>query len=222
MSRFAAIAGGVLLLALAGPGRVAGEPIDRRLAQRLDAPAAAAVWQVVESARAGGIPTDPLIATALEGATKRAPAEAIVLAVRQHAAALTASREALGEQSSPTEIEAGAGVLLSGVLADSLVRLRAMRPHGSLVIPLVVLADLVTRQVPVNTAAGALVWASGSGARDADLLRLRSRVEADIRHGVSPNAATLARARGLESNGPARAQQPALPRESAVRRRTTP
>jgi hypothetical protein len=182
-----------LALALAVPALA----IDRRLSERLDPATAEAVWGVIETARADGSPVDPLIATALEGASKQARGERIVAAVRLHAAALAAAHQALGAGSAPAEIVAGAGALMSGVSADTLARLRAARPQGSLVVPLVVMADLITRQVPVSTATAAVVHASRAGARDADLLRLRTRVEGDIRRGVSPAAATLARLQGL-------------------------
>lgn len=183
----------LLLAALAVPALA----IDQRLSERLDPATAEAVWGVIERARAEGSPVDPLIATALEGASKQARGERIVAAVRNHAAALTTARAALGASSAPAEIVAGAGALMSGVSADTLSRLRAARPQGSLVVPLVVIADLITRQVPVSTATAAVVHASRAGARDADLLRLRTRVEGDIRRGVSPAAATLARLQGL-------------------------
>jgi len=172
-------------------------PVDRRLAERLDPATADEVWKVVEAAGAQGVPVDPLIVTALEGASKHARPERIVAAVKERSAALLASKEALGPESTPGEIAAGAGALMSGVPRDTLARLRQERPKGSLLVPLVVLADLVTRQVPVGTASMAVLHASRIGAHDADLLRLRSRVEGDIRRGVSPAAATIARLQTL-------------------------
>lgn len=197
----------------------AGAEVDARLLQHLDPATAEAVGQVVESARTAGIPSGPLIATALEGSRKGAQGGRIVLAVRRHAAALEASRQALGGQSTDAEIEAGAGALMSGVPADSLARLRSLRPWGSLVVSLVVMADLVTRQVPVATATAALTQASRAGARDGDLLRMRARVEADIRRGVSPAAATMARARGLGVRDAGRAPGGVFSDPSDVKRR---
>ena len=176
---------------------VSAAPIDKRLAERLDPATAEEVWKVVEAAGAQGVPTDPLIVTALEGASKHARPERIVAAVRERSAALLAAKEALGPESTAGEITAGAGALMSGVPRDTLVRLRQERPKGSLLVPLVVLADLVTRQVPVGTASMAVLHASRIGVHDADLLRLRSRVEGDIRRGVSPAAATIARLQTL-------------------------
>ena len=170
---------------------------DSRLAARLDAETAARVQQVVDEAVSRGLPAGPLISKALEGAAKRAPAERILAAVRAQAAALVEARAALGDSSSEPEIVAGAGALLAGVPRDSLTRLRAARVGQPLVVPLVVLADLVTRRVPTVAAAAAVLSASRAGAHDADLLRMRERVERDIAAGVSPASAAMLRARAI-------------------------
>ena len=101
---------------------------------------------------------------------------------------------------------------MSGVPADTLTRLRRARPKGSLLVPLVVLADLVTRRVPIDTASLAVLHASRIGVADADLLQLRSRVESDIRKGVSPSAATMARMQGLGTASPPRQPTPGGPK----------
>ena len=181
-------------------------PVDRRLADRLDSATAAEVWRIAETARAQGVPHESLVLTALEGASKGASRDRILMAVRERFSALAGAKEALGPGSSPGEIAAGAGALMSGVPRDTLVRLREGRPQGSLLVPLVVLADLVTRRVPIETASSAVLHASRSGARDADLLQLRSRVERDIQKGVSPAAATIARLQGLGLTPPGRAR----------------
>jgi hypothetical protein len=192
------------------------EAADRRLAGRLDGGTAAAVEQIVEEARAARVPTEPLIATALEGASKHAAPARIVAAVRARAQALIAARESLGPESGEAELVAGAGALLAGVPRDTLVRLRAARSGQSLVVPLVVLADLIARRVPAETAAVAVMSATRSGVRDPDLMRLRERVEQDIRSGTAPAAATLARLRGLGVDmGPLRGEN--SPRTKPVR-----
>ena len=170
---------------------------DARLSERLDATTAAEVGRIVDDARAHGLPAEPLISKALEGAAKHAPGERIVAVVRAQAEAFDGARTALGGSSSETEIVAGAAALLAQVPGDSLARLRAERPHQSLVIPLVVLSDLVARRVPANTASSAVLLAARAGARDADLLRLRERIERDIAAGAPPGNTALLRARSL-------------------------
>jgi hypothetical protein len=197
-----AIAFLLLAAALIRPSLARAQNADRHLLDRLDPATAEEVWKIAESARAQGVPYESLLLTAAEGASKHAPPERIIVAVRERYTALSVAKEALGAESTPGEISAGAGALMSGVSADTLARLRQMRPKGSLLVSLVVLADLVTRRVPVETASTALLRASRMGAKDEDLLRLRSRVESDIKKGVSPAAATISRLQGLGVNPP--------------------
>ena len=192
----------VLAVMMVVPLAAFAEAVDRHALDRLDPATGDEVWKIAETARTQGVPYEPLLLTALEGASKHAPRERIVAAVRERYAALAAAKEALGAESTPGEIAAGAGALMSGVPADTLTRLRLGRPKGSLLVSLVVLADLVTRRVPVETASSAVLHASRIGAKDADLLRLRSRVESDIKKGVSPAAATLSRLQGLGAGQP--------------------
>lgn len=189
------LVGVIAILAWMAP--LVAHAADPRLAARLDPQTAAGVQQLVDDALSRHLPTEPLISKALEGAAKGAPAERILAAVRAQATGLGEARAALGDSSSEPEIVAGAGALLAGVPRDSLIRLRATRAGRPLLVPLVVLADLVTRKVPTGAAASAILTASRSGARDADLLRMRERVERDIAAGVSPAAAAMFRARGI-------------------------
>lgn len=174
---------------------------DARLKARLDPETASAVAQIVAQAQANGLPTEPLIDKALEGSSKKAPGPRIVTAVGQYAHALAGAREALGQDSHETEIIVGAGALLAGVTADSLAGLRAALPGRSLVVPLVVMADLLARRVPAPTASNAILVASRAGVRDAELLKLRARVEEDIRAGTPPGTAALTRSRALLEPG---------------------
>src|SRR5206468_7565912 len=121
---------------------------------------------------------------ALEGAAKHASPERITAAVRAQMTAMGEARAALGDSSSASEVVAGAGALLAGVPRDSLARLRAVRPDRPLVVPLVVLADLVARNVPAAAASEAVLTAARARARDADLLTLRKRIEGDIARGA--------------------------------------
>jgi hypothetical protein len=182
-----------LLLALAAPAFAA----DARLARRLDPATAEEITRVVTQAKAAGLPTDPLVATALEGASRHAPASQILAAVHRQADEFERSRAVLGPRASHAAIIAGASVLHAGVSADTLARLCATRPGRSFVIPMVVLADLVARGVPSVTATATVETAVRTGARDTELLRLRERVAQDILRGASPGDATALRARAL-------------------------
>jgi hypothetical protein len=72
-----------------------------------------------------------------------------------------------------------------------------VQPRRSLVIPLVVLGDLVSRGVPQATASVVVVEVTSAGAQDAALSQLRLRVERDIGAGADPGTAARVRAEGL-------------------------
>lgn len=170
---------------------------DSRLAARLDSATARAVSTVVEQARRAGLPSEPLVAKALEGASKGAPARRIINAVTEYAAALSAGRTGLGTGASDAEIVAGAAALLAGAPAAALGAVRAGRPRQSVTVPLVVLADLLTRGVPIDQATTAVIAVARAGVPDAGLLRFAQLVDADIRAGTPPAAAVVARTEPL-------------------------
>lgn len=180
------------LLAFVTPARAS----DPRLAQRFDAATVAALDAVIERARAAGLPTEPLVDRALEGASRRMPPERVVAAVGAWAGQLGRSRDVLGMASSDAELMAGAAALVVGVPPESLARLRATC-EGSLVTPLVVVADLVARRVPVGAACGAVAGASRAGVHDERLLLLRRRIESAIRSGSPPARAAEAQTRAF-------------------------
>jgi hypothetical protein len=183
-----------LLSVLAGwPARAQ----DKRLAARLDAETALAVTRVADSVRAAGLPSDPLIGVALEGASRRAPNDRILAVVREYAAALGVARQTLGASAAGDEIVSAAGVIVAGVAPRVVTEYRAARPTGSITVPLVVLADLVARGVPADTAASALGDALRGGARDDELTELRRRIERDILAGARPATAVAIRAQDL-------------------------
>lgn len=182
---------------LGGIASAAWAASDARLTARLDPRTAAVVTGVIDSAGSRGLPTEPLVARALEGASRRASGPRIVAAVRHLATSLETARQLLGERSSPADLVAGATALAAHVPPDTLVRLRLARGEGSVVVPLVVLADLITRRVPIATASAAVLAATRAHARDEDLMRLRERIDEDIRTGTAPGSATIVRTRNL-------------------------
>ena len=161
---------------------------DPRL-ERLDSEARPLVAGVIDSARAAGLPTEPLVQRALEGATKGAPDTLIVGAVRRLAADLGRARAALGAGATPPELEAGAAALRAGAGPAVLAQLRRSR-RQTITVPLAVLTDLVASGVPVDSAAAAVL--ALASARDADLIDFRRAVERDIALGAAPSAATAA------------------------------
>jgi hypothetical protein len=163
---------------------------DPRL-ERLEPDTRSAVAAVVDSARGIGLPVEPIIQRALEGATKGAPGTRIVAAVRRLAVDLGTARTALGASAAEAELEAAVAALRAGATPEVLVHLRDVR-RPPLTMALSVLADLVASGVPADSAAAA-VLALAPAARDADLVEFRRAIERDIALGAPPAAATSVR-----------------------------
>lgn len=183
----------LMLAVLAGRS----EAQDTRLA-RLDSKVQARVGALVDSARTLGIPTEPVVDKALEGAAKRAPNERIINVVRSRFNELVAAHAALGGRAvEDAEIIAAADALHAGASAQVITALRAQRPNVPLTIPLAVLADLIARGVPPDTASTAVLALAKTPSTDAQFAALRDEVERDIAKGVPPAIAPSARTRGL-------------------------
>ena len=181
----------MILAALLIAVQVTAAPPDPRL-ERLDPDTRSIVAAVVDSARSAGLPAEPLIQRALEGATKGAPGTRIVAAIRRLATDLGVARTALGSRSTSRELEAAAAALRAGATPQLLTQLRdARRPP--LTMALSVLADLVASGVPADSAS-AVVLALAPNARDADLVEFRRAVERDISLGAPPGGAAAVRA----------------------------
>ncbi|MEP6492449.1 MAG: hypothetical protein ABJF01_07220 [bacterium] len=170
---------------------------DARLRSALDPETLAKVTRLTDSARAESLPIEPLVGVALEGAQRHAAGPRITRAVQDYLVALRGARAALGAEASPPEIVSGAGVLLAGIPGSVLKQIRSSQPHRSLTVPLVVLADLLARGVPKDTASHAIEAATRANARDEDFTALRRQVEQDIVAGASPATATMLRVRNI-------------------------
>jgi len=158
---------------------------DPRLQGRVPESVRGAINQLVSAARADGLPTEPLVDRALEGASKGAEAQRILAAVQRLEGELRTARDALGPVSTPTEIAAGASALRAGARAEDLARLREMRGGQPLTVAAAVLADLVAVGVPTDTAVAA-VLVLAAAADDAEYMAFRQNVERDIALGASP------------------------------------
>jgi hypothetical protein len=182
-----------MVLALVA-GRV--EAQDTRLA-RLDRRVQTAVGALVDSARSLGIPSEPVVDKALEGAAKGAPNDRIVTVVRLRFRELMAARAALGGGAMDTEIIAAADALHGGASPQVITTLRTRRPGAPLTIPLAVLADLIARGVPADTASSAVLALAATPATDAQFAALRDDIERDIAKGAPPAIAASVRTRGV-------------------------
>jgi hypothetical protein len=173
----------------------------------------AAVDRLADSARAFGVPTEPLYLKAAEGVLKGADDDRVAVVVGRMLTELREARQGLGGDATSAELIAGASVVHAGLDAAALRRVRAARAgartDNALVMPLVVLADLVARRVTPETATASVIALAERGAPDAEFDDLRSVVEREIRRGQPPDAATRARTAVILQ---------AMPRPSAPRR----
>jgi hypothetical protein len=161
---------------------------DRRLAERLDPVTSTAVQQLVDSARALQLPTEPLVQKALEGSTLGAGGERIRTAVGALLTQLTRAREALGPTATEPELTAGAGALRAGLTSETLQRLQSLRQGRPLVVPLSVLTDLVAEGMTAELAARSVFDLMRNGRPDGDFVALRRRVQTELRSGASRDA----------------------------------
>jgi hypothetical protein len=162
---------GLALSFFAAPGLAQ----DRRLQVRLDATTLQAVTAFIDSSRADGLPEEPLVQKALEGASKGAPGDRIIAAVRNLGTTMRTARTALGPESRDREIIAGAAALRAGADVEGLRNLRLVRGNADLEVPLAVLADLVGLGVQVETAYRSVLDLARSRAPDAEFIRLKER-----------------------------------------------
>ena len=190
----ARLLGVALVLAAARPATAVAQV--ERLAGRVDDATRAAVAAVVDSAREAGVPAEPLVNKALEGASKGADGARIVAAVHALAGDLGRARSALGPGASPAELVAGGAAVRAGVRGAVLEELRARYPRESLMVPLAVMADLVARGVPADTAARSVLVLMREGVRDAELVAFRQSVERDIALGAPAGGAAAVRLEG--------------------------
>lgn len=154
-----------------------------RLAERLDPATAALVTRVVDSAAQNGLPAAPLVNKALEGASKGAAPDRILVAVRTLAVDLRSARAALGPGASEAELVAGVGALRAGAEGDVLARVKRARGESSALLPLAVLTDLVAQGIPVDRAATVILALAERRAADA---QYRTLPRAHGRGGVAP------------------------------------
>jgi hypothetical protein len=194
---------GLIALALTCAAFVSSGAQDPRIGNRLDAPTRAALTALVDSARAQGIPTEPLFEKVMEGMSKGADGPKIVAAVRSLTIEMANAHRALGTVASADEIKAAASAVHAGVPAVELGKMKKeSKLRRSLTLPFTVLADIVSRGVPVSTAANAVRSLVGAGARDADINKFQRNVSEDIQQGAPPAAAAETRAKGAVQSKP--------------------
>jgi len=182
---------------------VAQEGRASRLDGRLDGATEAVVQRVLDSARTRGLPVDPIVDKALEGATKKAPSARIQAAVTSLLGRLEVARAALAPDPSPRDIAAGADALAYGATREALQTMRAIRPNESVAVPLGVLTQLVASGIPIARATRVVADLLRRGARDEQLIALNDDVRSYVAAGATPEVALDVRMRGLNAVLPA-------------------
>ena len=164
-----------LELLLRSPAAAAAQ--DLRLEARLDSATRAQVEAALASARGEGLPTEPLVQKALEGASKGAPGARIVAAVATVLADLRRAREALGLAAAEDELVAAAAALRAGATPSMIGEMRRVAPHGAVAVPLAVFTDLVAGGMGADAAWRSVAELARKGGNDEAFLRLRDRLE---------------------------------------------
>ncbi len=170
---------------------------DARVDTMVDARIRGSVAAIVDSLNREGVIAEPLIQYALEGTSKNGSPHLIMTGVRKWARDLRRSRELLGPNATPAEVNAGAQAIRAGADERQLVRLRETRIERRYDAALSTIAYLIPKGVPADTATTVLVNVALHAASEAEIKTLQEDIERDIGGGTPPGSATLARAMGL-------------------------
>jgi len=189
---------GLMVMALSCAAFARTGAQDPRIGNRLDAPSRVAITALLDSARAQGLPVEPLMEKALQGLAVGADGPRIVAAVRSLSVEMASAHRELGTIATVDEIKAAASAMHAGVPAVELGKMKKQSGlRRSLTLPFTVLADLVSRGVPVEAGVNAIRSLVGAGAKDADLNKFQRNVSVDIEQGAPPAAAAETRAKAV-------------------------
>ncbi len=195
-----------LMLALGSSDLVAQDAAqDAKLRASMSAGAYAEFSSTVRDARSRGLPTDPLVAKALEGTAKSVPGERIVVALRQMSDRMTRAQLML-KTTRPTtsaEIVAVSDALQRNVPEDALRKI-ASDPAGraTIVLSSYALADLIGQGVPLAVGVEVIAAWRASGGDTARLKEVPATIERLVRQGAAPSRAGTGVAAGLRIGKP--------------------
>ena len=191
------------MLVLAAAGAAAQTPQGSVLPERLAPETRAALTRLADSARAAGLPAEPIVAKAAEGVLKGADDARILKAARSLVAELGAARLAL-PGASASVLTAAASALHAGAtprLVRDLREAASARGNGrdrdaDLAVALISVADLAASGVQAERAGSAISQLLRRGAPEAEITAFRASVARDISEGAGPEQALSARMRG--------------------------
>lgn len=167
---------------------------------KLDGPSRYILDVVMDSARAGGLPTHSILSKALEGIAKKADNRRIVDAVRKELNNLRAARQMLGGVNDG-DLIAGAAVIEAGARPQQLAPFKAQVGRSELE-AFTVWADFLRRGVPKDETSSAISKLWLDGADDATFRGLWNSVQTDILQGLNPGTALQNRIREAPGRAP--------------------
>ena len=140
----------------------------------------------MQSAEEKGLPVSPILERALFAARFSKTRDVIESSAKSAAERLEISKEALAPSAQVADMIEAEKALKEGVPRKALKQLRIELPGRPLVVPIAVLTQLVTNQVPVERAAEMVVRLVKTGAQEAQLVAFGNKVGADISDGYDP------------------------------------
>ena len=192
-----------IVLGVIFAGGLAAQDVQARLDRRVSPEVQRAVQGIAADAAAHGLPVDPLVQKALEGAAKGVPGDRVIAAVRALAGrlgqALSAVREAGVAAPAGDVVEGGADALNAGFSGRQVSDLvRVSQPPQDPALTLRVAATLAALGVPTTQAFQLVEGMISAGRSPSDLLGLPGQVQTGVARGATPAqaAAGLARAAG--------------------------
>ena len=216
-----------LTLALAAAGLAAQQDVRARLEGRVPAAVSAAVVTAAATAAAQGLPVDPLVQKALEGAAKGVPAERVILAVQELASRLSTAAGALrdGGVESPAGamIEAGAFALTAGLSAQQVRDVAAVSvPPYDPATSLRVAGTLAAIGVPGAQAVEVVSTSIQAGLTQAEVAALPNSIQTRMARGATPAQAAAGQTRAAGARpatpGSPAADRPVRPADRPARR----
>jgi len=193
----------LVTLAAVGAAFAPARAQDPRLGNPLDAPSRTAIRALIDSAKAQGIPVEPLQQKMYQGIAMGVDGPRIVAAIRTLTREMATAHRELGTVATADEIQAAASAVHAGVPAVELGKIKKQSGlRRSLSLPFTVLADIVSRGVPVEAGVNAIRSLVGAGAKDADINNFQRNVSGDIEKGAPPAAAAETRAKAVPAGKP--------------------
>lgn len=162
-----------------------------------DAETSAALARIVATARARGLPTDPIVAKARFALVVHAPAARIIEAAQALAGRLEVARSAIASDTLSADITAGEEALSFKIPKDILSRIHRAAPDRSIAAPLGLLTQLVASHLPAERAGDIVIDLVRRGASPRQLAELGNDVNSDVTRGAKAMESADTRVHGL-------------------------